>query len=127
MNQVPLYIASVLTAAWGVAHLSATRGVVAGFGDITRDNRRIVTMEWITEGVALVSIAALVAAAAAMPPAALSSAVCAVAAGTLLALAVVSFFTGFRVNFLPFKLCPLIFTLSAALIAWGAWLQRGTP
>jgi hypothetical protein len=80
-------------------------------------------MEWIVEGVALVSTAAFVAAAtAAERQSAASSSVYAVAIATLLALAVVSLFTGFRVAFLPFKLCPIIFGLSAVLIAWGAWL-----
>jgi hypothetical protein len=118
-----LYVASALTGVWGIAHLSATRGVVAGFGAITPDNRRIITMEWIVEGVALISTAALVAAVTAIQAhSAVSSAAYAVAAGTLVVLAVVSLFTGFRVAFLPFKLCPFIFGVSAALIAVGAWL-----
>jgi hypothetical protein len=123
VNEILLYIAAAMTALWGVAHLFATRGVVAGFGDITADNRRIITMEWIVEGLALISTAAFVAAATVIEPrAAVSSAVYAVAVGTLVALAVVSLFTGFKVAFLPFKLCPVIFGVSAALIAWGAWL-----
>jgi hypothetical protein len=40
-------------------------------------------------------------------------------------LAVVSLFTGFRIAFLPFRLCPFIFGAAAALIAWGAWGQPG--
>jgi len=48
-----LYIAAALTGAWGVAHLFATQGAVAGFGALTADNRRIMTMEWIVEEVAL--------------------------------------------------------------------------
>ena len=80
-------------------------------------------MEWIVEGVALISIALFVTAATAVQPgAALSSAVYAVAISTLVVLAVVSLFTGYKVAFLPFKLCPLIFGVSGALIAWGAWL-----
>ena len=123
MTDVLLYVASSLTGLWGVAHLFATRGVVAGFGDLTADNRRIITMEWIVEGVALVSLAALVAVVTAVDAAAtVSSAVYAVAIATLIAMALVSLFTGFRVAFLPFRLCPVIFGLSAALIAWGAWL-----
>ena len=123
MNQVLLYIASATTGLWGVAHLFATRGVVAGFGDLSTDNRRIITMEWIVEGVALISTAAFVAAATAIQPEALvSSAVYVVAISTLVVLAVVSLFTGFRINFLPFRLCPFIFSGSAALIVWGAWL-----
>lgn len=122
MNQIGLYIASTMTGLWGIAHLFATRGVVAGFGDITTDNRRIITMEWIVEGVALISTAAFVAAATAIQPDAdVSLAVFAVAIGTLVALAVVSLFTGFKVAFLPFRLCPLILGAAAALIAWGGW------
>jgi hypothetical protein len=118
-----LYLAAALTGVWGIAHLFATRGVVKGFGALSADNRRIITMEWIVEGVALISTAAFVAAATAVDPgAAVSSAVYAVALGTLVVLAVVSLFTGFKVAFLPFRLCPVIFGVSAALIAWSAWL-----
>ena len=123
MNQILLYIASAITGLWGVAHLFATGGVVAGFGNITTDNRRIITMEWIVEGVALISTGGFVSVTTALEhETALSSGVYAVAIGTLIVLAVVSVFTGFRVAFLPFRLCPFIFGVSAALIAWGSWL-----
>ena len=123
MNPVLLCIAAAVTCVWGIAHLFATKGVIAGFGDLSADNRRIITMEWIVEGVALISTAAFVVAATAVQPgAAVSSAVYAVAIGTLVVLAVVSLFTGFKVAFLPFRLCPVIFGVSAALIAWSAWL-----
>ena len=122
MNQIVLYIAAGITALWGVAHLFATKGAVADFGDISTDNRRIITMEWIAEAIALVSVAAFVTVAAVIDRTSeVSSAVFAVAIATLLALAGVSLFTGFRVSFLPYKLCPFIFGLSALLIAWGAW------
>jgi hypothetical protein len=122
VSHLLLYLASALTGLWGVAHLFATRGVVAGFGALTADNRRIITMEWIVEGVALVSTATLVAVATAVDPqATVSTAVYAVTIATLVVLAVVSLFTGFRIAFLPFRLCPFVFGLSAALIAVGAW------
>ena len=122
MNQVVLYLAATLTGLWGVAHLFATKGVVAGFGDITTDNRRIIIMEWIVEGVAQISTAMFVAVAAAIQPeSVVSYAVYAVAIVTLVVLAIVSLFTGFKVAFLPFKLCPFIFGVSAGLIAWGGW------
>jgi len=118
-----LYVASALTGLWGIAHLFATRGVLAGFGELTADNRRIITMEWIVEGVALVSLASLVATVTAVDATTVvASAAYAVAIATLLVLALVSLATGFRVAFLPFRLCPFIFTLSAVLIALGAWL-----
>jgi hypothetical protein len=56
-----LYLGSFLVFGWGVAHLFPTGNVVRGFGDISPDNRRIITMEWIIEGVALVFIGVLVA------------------------------------------------------------------
>jgi hypothetical protein len=122
MEHLSLYVAAALTALWGIAHLFATRGVVSGFGDLSADNRRIITMEWIVEGVALISIAAFVAVVTAIQPESLVAAgVYAVAIATLILLAVVSVFTGFRIAFLPFRLCPFIFGFSAAMIAWGAW------
>ena len=118
-----LYVAAALAGLWGIAHLFATRGVVSGYGELTPDNRRIITMEWIVEGVALVSLASLVVAVTAVDPAtAVSSVAYAVAVATLLVLALVSLATGFRIAFLPFRLCPFIFTLAAVLIALGAWL-----
>ena len=120
---VLLYIAAALIGVWGLAHLVATSGVVVGFGELSADNRRIIAMEWVVEGVALLSLGALVAAVTATGSGdATASAAYAVAVVTLLVLAVVSLFTGFRIAFLPFRLCPFIFTLSAVLIALGAWL-----
>jgi len=123
MKPLLLYVAAGLTAVWGTSHLLATKGVVAGFGELSSDNRRILIMEWIVEGVALISIAAFVAVATAFRADAVTSlGVYAVAIGALIVLAVVSLFTGFRVAFLPFRLCPAIFVASAVLIALGVWL-----
>ena len=118
-----LYLAAALTGLWGIAHLFATRGVVAGFGELTTDNRRIITMEWIVEGVALVSLASLVAAVTAVDTAAAaSSAAYAVAIATLLVLALVSVATGFRIAFLPSASVPSSSRSPRCSIALGAWL-----
>jgi len=123
MNQTLLYIGAALTALWGVAHLFPTRSIVKGFGNISLDNRRIITMEWIVEGVALIFIGALVALVTFLDPlAGVSKAVFILSACGLFVLAVISLFTGFRVNFIPFKLCPFIFTASALLILAGGLL-----
>ncbi len=119
-----LFVGAALSALWGVSHLFPTLSVVDGFGRISADNRRIITMEWITEGVALIFIGVLVAAVTLIDHnGVVSTAVFAVSAAGLLVLAVVSLFTGFKVNFLPFKLCPGIFSASAVLILVGAFLQ----
>ncbi len=44
MHPVILYVAAAITGIWGVAHLFATRGVVAEFGDLMEDNRRVITI-----------------------------------------------------------------------------------
>jgi hypothetical protein len=106
---------------WGIAHLIPTRDVVAGFGEISEDNRQIITMEWIVEGISLIFIGSLVAVVTFIDAeAAVSGAVYIVSALGLLALALVSLFTGFKVKFLPFRLCPIIFSLSAVLFLVGA-------
>jgi len=120
MNQILVYAGAGLTMLWGIAHLFPTRSVVKGFGKISVDNERIITMEWIVEGVALILLGLIAAAVNAIDPvSAVSRAVTVLVALGLLVLAVVSLFTGFKVRFLPFRLCPLIFTVSAVLILFG--------
>ncbi len=120
---VLLYVGAGLTSFWGIAHLFPTKSVVEGFGEITLDNRRIITMEWIVEGISLIFIGLLVAAVTFIDPlSAVSKAVYALSIMGLVALAIVSVFTGFKINFIPFKLCPFIFTGSAALIFVGGLL-----
>jgi len=120
MDLVMLYLGAALTALWGTAHLFPTRSVVKGFGTISVDNQHIITMEWIIEGVSLIFIGALVASVTFIDPiSTVSKAVFLLSATGLVVLASVSLFTGFKVNFLPYKLCPFIFTASALLILVG--------
>lgn len=115
-----LYLGAALAALWGIAHLFPTKSVVEGFGDISIDNKRIITMEWIVEGVSLFFMGLLVATVTFIDPlSVVSRAVYILSTLCLLVLAAVSLFTGFKVNFLPYKLCPFIFTVSAVLIFIG--------
>ena len=123
MSQVLLYLGAILTVIWGISHLIPTKNVVTGFGDISKDNRNIIMMEWIVEGVSLIFIGVLVGVLTYISPlGALLRAAYAVVVAGLLALAIVSLFTGFKVKFLPFRLCPFILTISAALIFVGGVL-----
>lgn len=120
INQVLLTIGGALPIVWGIAHLLPTRSIVEGFGDITLDNKRILTMEWITEAVALIFSGAVVIAVTYVDRASgVAGAVYLLSFAMLNTLSVVSLFTGFRVNFFAFKLCPLIFTGSSILILLG--------
>jgi hypothetical protein len=120
MNAVVLYIGSFLLFGWGVAHLFPTRNVILGFGEISADNKRIIQMEWITEGVALIFIGVLVAIVTYIDrTSSVSRAVYWTSFGVLNVLSLVSMFTGFRNSLLVFKLCPVIFTGASILIVIG--------
>ena len=119
-NEVLIYIGAVLPFLWGVSHLFPTANIVKGFGEITRDNKNIIAMEWINEGVTLIFIGFIVAGVTYIGVTnSVSLFVYLSSAAVLIVLAIVSLFTGFKVNFLPFKLCPVLFTLSAVLILIG--------
>jgi hypothetical protein len=123
INQILLYIGGALCTIWGVTHLFPTRNVVNDFGDITEDNKYIITMEWIVEGVSLIFIGILVGVVTMIDfSSTLARVVYWVTVAELNLLSLVSLFTGFKVNFLPFKLCPLIFTVSSILIVLGILL-----
>jgi hypothetical protein len=123
LNQVLIYSGSAFILFWGVAHLFPTRAVVSGFGEISVDNKHIITMEWIVEGIALIFIGTINAAVTAIDHTSSISLLIYLSSGfVLIVLAIVSFLTGFRISFLPFKLCPLIFITSAVLIIFGGFL-----
>jgi len=111
----------ILTLIWGIAHLFPTRSVVNGFGNITADNRQIITMEWIMEGFTLIFIGILVIAITRIGKieSKVVKTVYLIVFLMLLAMSVLSVFTGFKIDFLPFKLCPFIFMISGILIASG--------
>ena len=123
INQILLYVGAALPLFWGIAHLFPTKSVVKGFGDISLDNRRIITMEWINEGVSLVFIGVLTASVTYLDhTSVISRMVYWLSFGMLNALSIISLFTGFRVSFILFKLCPVIFTTSSILIILGSCL-----
>ena len=123
LKQVLLYSGSAFTLFWGVAHLFPTRSVVSGFGEISVDNKRIITMEWIIEGIALIFIGSIVAIVTAIDyTSSISLVIYLSSVVVLIVLAFVSFLTGFKISFLPFKLCPVIFITSAVLILLGGLL-----
>jgi predicted RND superfamily exporter protein len=128
MSSILVYLGGALSILWGIAHLFPTKNVVRDFGEVSDDNRNIITMEWINEGATLIFIGLLVVTVTLIDPlSVVSYAVYLLSMVMLLALALVSVFTGYKVNFLPFKLCPLIFTLSAVLILIGGIFLAPIP
>jgi purine-cytosine permease-like protein len=118
-------IGGLLTLIWGISHLFPTWSVVNGFGNLTPDNRQIITMEWMMEGFTLIFIGILVIAVTwtGQVESKVVKTVYLIVFLMLVAMAALSAFTGFKIDFLPFKLCPFIFMISGILIA-GGFLYR---
>jgi hypothetical protein len=115
-------IAAALTTGWGIAHLFPTRSVVSGFGDIGTENRRVITMEWIFEGVTLIFAGALTAAVSLASDDRSTTATVAfiVIAALLTVMAVISLLTAGRNRFIAYRLCAPIFAASAILLLASA-------
>lgn len=124
MAAVLVYAAAGVIAFWGVSHLVPTRSVVAGFGRISLVSRRVLTMEWVAEGLALVFVGALVAAVTLSVGADDRAAVLVyrLAASLLAAIAILATFTGARMPVAWFKVCPLVLTSAVALLLVGSVL-----
>ncbi|MBY9016523.1 MAG: hypothetical protein KGD68_12585 [Candidatus Lokiarchaeota archaeon] len=123
-NFILIVIGAILTLLWGISHLIPTKNVVKDFGEISKDNKNIITMEWVFEGFTLIFVGLLVTLIALLGGVenVVSQYVFLFCSVFLFSLAILSLFTGAKVNFIPFKLCPVIFTISGVLILIGTYL-----
>jgi hypothetical protein len=105
-----IYIGGVIITLWGLGHLFPAKSVIAGFGKLSDDNRHIITMEWLAEGFTLIFIGALSLIIASVADAGdnVANAVFLISAAMLVAMAVLSFFTGFKTSIVPIKACPFV-------------------
>ena len=122
--ELPILAGALLVATWGTIHLFPTRNVVKGFGDISLDNKRVITMEWLFEGLTLMFIGVLVILVTLFGNTADASnrVVYWSSAGMLIVMAVISSQTGGKIDFIFYRLCAPIFTIAAVLIALGTLL-----
>jgi hypothetical protein len=123
-NEVLLYTGSAVSIVWGIAHLAPTKPIVKGFGDISADNRRIITMEWLAEGFTLIFIGLLVMLITALydHSNAVSILVYRVSAGMLVVMAVLTDLTGARTKIIPIKICPFVLVSVVVLFVLGSIL-----
>ena len=122
MNEILLHVGSILLILWGVAHIIPTKSVVSGFGAISEDNKRIITMEWIAEGLTLCFIGVLVLLITIWEENSVSISVYRASAAMLIVMAGLSLLTGARTSIVPMKICPLVKTIVAVLFLLGSVL-----
>lgn len=90
--------------------------VVKGFRDISEDNKNIIRMEWINEKLTLIFIGAIVLITVFFNDnSSLNTYINVAVIIMLVFMVILPLFTGFKVNFLPFKLCPFIFIVAKVL------------
>ena len=118
MADVLAYVAAGIVFLWGVSHIIPTKQVVAGFGDIGRDNRHIITMEWVAEGLSFMFVAVLVVAVtwSSQTPEAAEDLVYRVVTGFLLAIGAWTAMTGARTKVIWFRMCPVVMTVTSGLL-----------
>ena len=120
-NELLLYIGSVVIILWGIAHLIPTKAIVSGFGEISDDNKKVVTMELIAEGLTLCFLGVLVLLVTIMTDSQSEAAniVYLACAGMLVAMAVLTALTGARTPAVWYKICPAVKTIVAILFVLG--------
>jgi hypothetical protein len=121
---VVLLLGSLVITLWGIAHLLPTRSIVSGFGSISMDNKRVLIMEWVAEGLTLCFIGVLVflVTSFAGPQNLVSILVYQTAAWMLVVMAGLTFITGAKTSITPVKICPLVKSIVAILFFLGSAL-----
>ena len=124
LNTILLYIGCGIICVWGIAHIAPTKKMVAGFGKISDESKKIITMEWIAEGLTLIFLGALVFLVTFFggPQESISVVVYWACAGMLVVMAVLSLFTGAKTSIIPMKLCPVVKSMTAVLFLLGILL-----
>ena len=124
ISDLILYVGSALITVWGIAHIVPTKSVVNGFGTISRENKRIITMEWIAEGLTLCFIGLLVLFVTIFKESQnqISNIVYWASAAMLVVMAALTSLTGARTSIVPIKICPAVKIAVAILFVLGSLL-----
>jgi hypothetical protein len=122
-NEILIYIGSAIIILWGIAHFIPTKNIVKGFGDISADNKKIIAMESIAEGLTLIFLGVLPLLLTLMSDRDVivnrTIFICAI---MLLVMALLTLFTGARTSVIWYKICPAVKTVAAALFILGSVL-----
>ena len=117
INDILIYTGSGVIILWGIGHLIPTKNIVAGFGSVSEDNKQIITMEWIAEGLTLcfIGVLALLITFSVGSQDVASVVVYWLCGMMLVVMAGLSLLTGANTSIIPIKICPLVKTTVAIL------------
>ena len=122
MSYALLYAGSILLIIWGLAHIGPTKAVVRGFEPTSTENRRIITMEWVAEGLTLCFLGLLTLFVTILegPSNPVSLIVYRACGGMLLVMAAWTSLTGARTSLFPIRICPIVKSIVAILFLVGS-------
>lgn len=124
LRNLLIYAGSIIIVLWGIAHILPTKSVVKGFGPISKENKRIITMEWISEGLSLcfIGILVLIIVIIAGSGNSVSIIVYRISAITLFIMALLTAFTGARTSVIVIRFCPVVKIAVAVMLYLGTML-----
>jgi hypothetical protein len=123
-NEILIYIGAGIIILWGIAHIIPTNNIVKGFGEISADNKKILAMESIAEGLTLIFLGVLPILVTALGESqSLTTRIVYLANGVmLLAMAILTLATGARTPIIWYRICPAVKTVAAVLFIFGSTL-----
>ena len=121
MNEILLYTGSAIIILWGIAHIIPTKAIVGGFGDISEDNKKVLTMELVAEGLTLIFLGVLVLLVTILAGSQAEAAGIVYLACPVMpvVMAILTAMTGARVSTVWYKICPVVKTIVAILFILG--------
>jgi hypothetical protein len=122
LNEALIYTGAAIIILWGMAHIIPTKAIVKGFGDISGDNKKILAMEVIAEGITLLFLGILPILVTKLGD--LESTIAKVVylsdSAMLVVMAILTLATGARTPTIWYKICPVVKTVVAILFFLGA-------
>jgi len=108
----------------GVSRTIPTRQVVAGFGNIDQNNRYIITMEWVAEGLSFKFVAVLIVAVtwSTNTPEVAEDLVYQVTSGFLITIGAWTAMTEARTKVIWLKMCPVVMSVIPGLLIAASFL-----
>jgi Na+-transporting NADH:ubiquinone oxidoreductase subunit NqrD len=121
MNETLIYIGCIILIIWGIAHIIPIKSIIKGFGEISADNKKVLVMSYVGEGLTLIflGILPLLILTGGWPLSVNGLFVYRAEAIFLLVLAVWTLVTGGRMPTIWYKICPAVKTAVALLFIFA--------
>jgi hypothetical protein len=119
MNRIMIYIGAALLILWGIWYLYCTQRIINGFGKLSPDNKKILTLGLITKGLFFIFLGIFTVFSVIYGFYYLSYIQLRMVVVMLIILAGLSLMTGINTKKYHMKFCPVVELMAAAMIFVG--------